>query len=477
MKKLTLVLAVALALAIGGIVYLWPSPVLPQTCVVTGDVIDEIVLGDLSEDVFSKVPQGGKGLTLVNLVELAKPTANEYSILLLSGDECFLQLKGNELEGCYVVRDGGYWNAVVTAHPAGAALKNIVRIVVADDTGGLAGGVNIIAQSENILATTAGNMFRQQVSCYAHFAGDDEKKEEQPVALFHQKRVLPLAGTAKEEIKSVTVMGKGGEFVNLPGAGYLELSGSKINYLSPEGKTIVRNIAGVIINPPLLTVKDAYTDALRYLEDQERVMLVIIDGLGYHQFKEAKEKDLLPNLVALGPAERATTVYKPVAAAGLAAIITGQPPSINGVGDNFATELAMPTIFDLLEEELKSHVYVGGAVPPVKFTGNIKISQSSDGSGTTDADVFGSAMDEILKGPDFLAVHFRGVDDIGHKYGPLAPQTMEALKALDAYIGLMLLEWQGKVIVVAGHGMHSVGGEGSHGNFQYEDMIVPYITN
>lgn len=478
MKKLALVLAVLLALAIGSIVHLWPSPVPLQMCVVTGDVSDEIALGDLAEDAFSKLPQGGgRGLSLTKLIELAKPTSNDYSILLLSSDDCFIQLKGKELEGCYIVREEGNWNAVMTIQPPSTALKNLKKIIVADDTSGLVGGVNVISQNENILSITPGNMFRQQVSCYAHFAGTEEDEEEHVATLFHQKRVLPLASAAKEEIKSVIVMGKGGEFANLPGAGYLELSGSAINYLSPEGKTVVRNIAGVIINPPLLTVKDAYTDSIRYLENHERVMLVIIDGLGYHQFKEAREKELLPNIVALGPAERASTVYKPVVASGLAAIITGQPPSINGVGDAIAKELAMPTIFDLLDEELKSHVYVGATAPPIKFKGNIKVSQSIDGSGSTDADVFGGAMDEILKKPDYLVVHFRGIDDAGHKYGPFALQTMEALKALDAYIGLMLLEWDGKVIVAASHGMHSVGDEGSHGNFQYEDMIVPYITN
>mgnify|MGYP002358245054 CR=1 FL=1 len=65
----------------------------------------------------------------------------------------------------------------------------------------------------------------------------------------------------------------------------------------------------------------------------------------------------------------------------------------------------------------------------------------------------------------------------GHNYGPLAEETMEVLAMVDVYTGLLLKEWTGKVIVVADHGMHFADPEGDHGNFQLEDMFVPYIIN
>ena len=31
------------------------------------------------------------------------------------------------------------------------------------------------------------------------------------------------------------------------------------------------------------------------------------------------------------------------------------------------------------------------------------------------------------------------------------------------------------IIIAADHGMHSVGNEGNHGDFRFEDLIVPYV--
>ncbi len=477
MKKFTLFLVLALALALAAIVFLWPGQEAVRACVVTGDVLNNVALAELPRNSYVKIPGGGRGIPLVNLVEASQPLSGEYSILLLGNDGLFAQLKGDELGGCYIVKKDGGWNTVATQHPVNAGIKDISKIVIADETEGLDFGVNIISQNENLLHLTPGNMFRQQLTCYPYLEGETELEEGYAISLFKQKQVLPLTAVTAEEINSVLVMGKGGEYERFNGAGYLELSNNEINYLHPESKTVVRNIAGAIINPPPLSIMDTYTDSLYYIDRGERVMVILIDGLSYYQFEQARDNGLIPNLAALGAAVKVNTVYRPVTNAGLAAIVTGQPPSVNGIVDRSTREPKVQTIFDLLEAEHKTHILVEGSASILKLNTDTVYSADLYNDGNTDDDVFGNAMAQIEKQPDYLLIHFHGVDDAGHNYGPLAEETMEVLAMVDVYTGLLLKEWTGKVIVVADHGMHFADPEGDHGNFQLEDMFVPYIIN
>eukprot|EP01121_Diplochlamys_sp_Union-15-3_P013093 TRINITY_DN4021_c0_g1_i2.p1 TRINITY_DN4021_c0_g1~~TRINITY_DN4021_c0_g1_i2.p1 ORF type:complete len:260 (-),score=32.63 TRINITY_DN4021_c0_g1_i2:11-790(-) len=63
--------------------------------------------------------------------------------------------------------------------------------------------------------------------------------------------------------------------------------------------------------------------------------------------------------------------------------------------------------------------------------------------------------------PSFITMYFEGVDTMGHSYGPLSNQTMEALKNVDDALGLMLhgtenLKEVLNIIIVSDHGMTQV---------------------
>ena len=75
-----------------------------------------------------------------------------------------------------------------------------------------------------------------------------------------------------------------------------------------------------------------------------------------------------------------------------------------------------------------------------------------------------------------LLVHFHSIDDAGHSYGDISPKTLGQIKIVDGYVRELVEDWSGKVIIVADHGMHAEGDAGGHGQFRYEDLIVPYIT-
>lgn len=470
MRKLTALLAIALAIALAALYFLWPGPQSVRACLVTGDVAQELSLGAIPGVDYVKLPQGGRGLPLAELIEAAGPLSADFSVLLLSREGVFVQLKGDDLEDCYVSKKNGGWNTV--APLPSALIEDLSKIIVADDTGDLAFGVNVISQEENLLHLTPGNALRQLLTCYPALDG-----EENSVSRYRQKLVLPLTAVSGEEIRSVLVMGREGEYEEYQGNGFLEVGDREINFLQAAGTTLLSNIAGVIVNPPPFSVMDTYTDALYYLNRGERVLVIFIDGLGFYQYEEARGREIIPNLAAFTEPHRVNTVYKPVTNAGFAAMITGLPPVDNGIWDRSVREPGVPTIFDALEKEDKTHVLVEGSGGILKLNTETIYSADLYKDGSTDDDVFGNALAQMERQPDFLMVHFHGFDDAGHTYGPLADETLNVLATMDAYIGLLLKEWTGRVIIVADHGMHQEGAGGSHGNFQYEDIFVPYFIN
>ena len=52
---------------------------------------------------------------------------------------------------------------------------------------------------------------------------------------------------------------------------------------------------------------------------------------------------------------------------------------------------------------------------------------------------------------------------------------MERIKTTDSYIEQLASEWDGKIIITSDHGMHDTEEGGNHGEFMFEDMVVPYI--
>jgi predicted AlkP superfamily pyrophosphatase or phosphodiesterase len=95
--------------------------------------------------------------------------------------------------------------------------------------------------------------------------------------------------------------------------------------------------------------------------------------------------------------------------------------------------------------------------------------------------VLANTLAVLEKGmPELLFVHFHGIDDAGHTYGPGAPQEDTAIREVDAAVGQILEALPGDtlVIIFADHGMHAVQEEarlGNHGNLIARDMYIPVL--
>jgi predicted AlkP superfamily pyrophosphatase or phosphodiesterase len=86
--------------------------------------------------------------------------------------------------------------------------------------------------------------------------------------------------------------------------------------------------------------------------------------------------------------------------------------------------------------------------------------------------------------PGFLSVYFSDVDHEGHTFGPDAPETVEAVKAIDSYIGRLLtgLDERGltdavNIILVSDHGMTQLSRDRVIPLDDYIDLDDVYITD
>lgn len=292
--------------------------------------------------------------------------------------------------------------------------------------------------------------------------------------LYAKGKTVKLEDMIDEKIHKALVMGALGQVEEIEEDGYFEAISNSIAYIYGDGKEQIENVKGVIINPPANSITDSYYDIAHFLEE-ENVLCFLLDGFGYHQYKYAIETGYIPFLEKQPEAAKALSVYRPVTNAGLAAIITGKLPIENGVYSRKQRELQVDSIFKKAKDLDKKSIYIEGNIGILNTEIDPVLNIDKDGDGFTDDEVFESAFNAINKDYNLVFVHFHGIDDAGHTHGDLSSETMEVIAKIDRYLEEIVSNWDGKVIITADHGMHSTEGGGDHGQFRYEDMIVPYI--
>lgn len=300
----------------------------------------------------------------------------------------------------------------------------------------------------------------------------DSNNNIKSIKLNGQAKTYKLQELIDMPIEEAIVMGQMGE-VRYIYQGYFEEDKDSLNYISKE-KGKIEDVVGVIIDPPNISITNAYYDMKSYLEN-ERVLFILLDGFGYHQYEYAREKGFIPFLDNYD-AIKALSVYKPVTNAGLAAIITGKTPEENGVYSRKQRELKVDSIFKVALELGKSIAYIEGNIGILTTEIEPVLNLDENKDGYTDDEVYSSTLKSIEDKKDFIFTHFHGIDDAGHTYGPLSDEAMERVKTIDSYIEYIVSLWDGIVIITADHGLHDTETGGDHGDFRYEDLIVPYIV-
>jgi len=259
-------------------------------------------------------------------------------------------------------------------------------------------------------------------------------------------------------------------------AALLRRNGNSIDYITGDG-VIFNNIAGLIADAPEVSITQVYDYAKYFLGNNERVMIILIDGWGWEMFQYFRH--LQPFVSGKNP-QPALAAYPPITPVGLATIITGQLPNVHGINsrnDRMIND-GVTDIFALASDFGRRVVYVQGHTNPIGTSIMPIFSLAVEGRYRTDDVVFANVKRNL--DADFLFIHFHGIDDNAHAYGPYAVEVGEKMAQLDGYINYLADNWGvGNVIIVADHGLHRVydnpGRLGDHFKVSHEDMIVPFV--
>lgn len=214
----------------------------------------------------------------------------------------------------------------------------------------------------------------------------------------------------------------------------------------------------------------------------DHVVLIFLDGFGYYTYQKILKQNLIPNIIADGAIIPAITVYPPRTTTSSAALLTGLAPNRNGVYKSGIRNTDAETIFDKANEKGLTSVAIEGEALAFNMPGaDVVLSGDSDLNGGTDDNTFNNAMETLQNGvPNLVWIHFHGIDDMGHTYGPNTDAVFDKVVEVDRYVGQIteILPENTLIIIFADHGMHSSQEEdesGTHGNLIYADMVIPII--
>lgn len=202
----------------------------------------------------------------------------------------------------------------------------------------------------------------------------------------------------------------------------------------------------------------------------ERIVLLVIDGLGWNQLASRRASTPTLNGMDGGPI---TTVAPSTTATALTSISTGLPPGEHGiVGYRFAVHGEVLNVLrwstaagdarqTIPPSKMQLHPAFGGQRPPVvtraEFAGSGFTLAHLDETRFTGYRTLGTLAAEVVRlargGEPFVYAYYEGLDKVSHEYG-LGVQYDEELRWIDHLVATLLERLpSGTVLVVtADHG-------------------------
>lgn len=461
------------------------------------DVLPRLqVTGDLSEWVNinetwgklekTKIAYGENkiyGIDMHDLIHSFDLIYNDLNIVIKAEDGFMVLIDGETLQDTYLgYSKSNHWVYISEKHPVNSRIKFINEIIIVKkdtEPNNYSNGLNIIHNNET-LHMSMGQLLCHEYSICPYFDGQSSFEyngEVSKIDVIKQKKIINLTDLVKEDIDNILIMNEDGlHEYERDVEGYIEIDQNYVNYMKPDGSLYYRDIEGIIINPPKYSVMDTYYDALHYVENDEKVLILFLDGFSHRQYQYLKVNKPDFYLSGVQGVKKATTVFKPVTNAGFAAMITGQSPMVNGVMNRQKRELKVDSIFDKVTELNKKSILIEGNVSILNTSTKPILNIDENNNGFTDDEIFLCAKNLLKEDYDLALVHFHSIDDMGHRVGDINDDVMEQIKEIDKYVEELVSNWHGKVIVVADHGMHTTTEGGSHGEFRAKDLFIPYVV-
>ncbi len=465
MKKIILFLVIALFSGCSNTV----EPPLIKELKIIGDLEHSlsIHMDDLSEHTISDNKH--LAISLQDVFENNEIKVEEYNVMFVANDTLTNLIESDYDEVLVYVKDNK-WHIHSDVFPPTLNLKDVNHLMFIKKQPTADDGVTLFSVSEDKYLITVGNHMSYGFETVLKLDGVSTKNT-QTMHAYQQKTILPLSKLS--DATSFLVFSYQGDHQYLSNDIYLLKKDTNFDVVDEDFNILVSHVAGILEDPPAHSIMDLYYDSEYYISNNVPIMIILVDGLGYHQFMYAKNNNIAPTITSLEP-KIATSVYTPVTNAGMAAMLSGQSPLNNGVLNRRFRQVKTPTIFDVAKQYNASAVLLEGNINILDLNVDVRLHLDNNGNGTSDDEIFDSAL-QRMNDDDVLMIHFHSFDDAGHSYGPLASQTMNRLSMLDDMISELLKSWQGVSIIVSDHGMHQTSEGGNHGLISHSDMIVPYF--
>jgi len=245
----------------------------------------------------------------------------------------------------------------------------------------------------------------------------------------------------------------------------------------------VTDLANTILSPLSCNLIEGSSSTSLTGIQASHVVFIFWDGLGYLDIQKALELQIVPTMASLPEPLMGITVFPSKTSVATAAMITGLPPEKNGVDMAGIRSSDAKTIFNILEGCNKTFSIVEGNTLYLNNLGggHLYLNPDVDGNASTDDEVFVSAM-QAMKGkmPDFLWVHFHGLDDSGHTYSPWSEEYVQSMKNIDGFVRDLInaSPTDTLFLISADHGMHPSTADvrsGEHGTLAPQDMLIPLV--
>lgn len=320
-----------------------------------------------------------------------------------------------------------------------------------------------------ITASGCGNLKVNEVQGISIFNKDMNIKTEYiPEEKIHLKDII--GGEISEQIAVIMENGS----VNILSSNvYIDADRASV-FLIGDDKKKISDVKGIYLSDEFYGNTQAYYDALDYLENDKRIMVVLLDGFSYEQYKIAQERDLLKFLNQYFVRE-VLSVYTPVTNAGFAAILTGETPDINGIHNRDNRAMKVGSIFDYTLKNNKKAILIEADIKILNTEIEAELNLDMNKDGDIDDEIFQSTLKASKEDYDLIFVHFHGIDNRGHAYGPMSEESLKYIKNVDEYLDEISQIWDGPMIMASDHGMHTEEDRGNHGKCIYEDMVIPYF--
>lgn len=414
-----------------------------------------------------------RAFLLKEIIARAEPWAEHYQILYRSHDGFGAVISGKGLDASFLAYSGEGWFAVNPDYPVSSNVRDLESIAVIAEDVPPEKGFTVIDAGKDNTALSPGRMYRDGYCLVPKIRGRaflDKKNNESEAVSFITRRVPDISLYSD---KTAVVFGEKGESVTLEGDSCFILNENSIG-LMKDNEVLIPVCRGMVIGPPPRRITDVYIDARQSLINEEPLLILLLDGFGWHQYKYAIDSGLIPFLAGLPAPEKCMSVYPPITPVNLAASLTGELPPVNGVASRETTALNVPTIFNLCIREDKSCIAVIGPLSAVEFEIEPVFCLDLNKDQSTDDEKAEYALGELNKGHDLVFVHLKDIDRAGHRYGDLHYETMNTIGKIDRIAGQVVSSFTGRVLIYSDHGMHETRQGGGHGKLIEKDMFTPY---